>query len=285
MEPDESKPVKVSKENFDVISNRIAVALAKREALIKSWTATSSRQRSPEKTEAELEAEDAALFRNEPPYLGVGAPIPSHFLVSEAERNNKSLRAKFFPSKTLKASKARDAEEKAASAKRGLKDESSDEEEGRSGLGRAKKRKTLKTEPVKEDEKELVDHAMDEDDSKLPKAQAKIVDHNTKAGKADKRALKTQDTSIRPATNAGKDNANSTKGERRIQSLAAPLKDDSDADDSDSGDGLAGKKGTSRSVPAMLQKNGTMDPEERKRMKKREKRKRQKERLKAAGKA
>jgi len=122
------KSAKVSKEDFDVISNRIAVALAKRESLIKSWTASSSRPRDPEQTEAELEAEDAALFRNEPAYLGVGAPIPSHFLVSEAERNNKSLRAKFFPSKTLKASKARDAEEKAASAKRGLNDESSDEE-------------------------------------------------------------------------------------------------------------------------------------------------------------
>jgi hypothetical protein len=284
MEPDESKPVKVSKENFDVISNRIAVALAKREALIKSWTASSSRQRSPEKTEAELEAEDAALFRNEPPYLGVGAPIPSHFLVSEAERNYKSLRAKFFPSKTLKASKARDAEEKAASAKRGLKDESSDEEEGRSGLGRAKKRKTLKTELVKEDGKESMDHSMDENDSKLPKAQAKGVDHNTKAGKADKRALKTQDISTRQTANAGNGIANSTKVEKRIQSLVAPPKANSNADDSDSGDVMAGKKGTSSSIPAMLQKNGTMDPEERKRMKKREKRKRQKERLKAAGK-
>jgi hypothetical protein len=145
------KSAKASKEEFDLISNRLALALAKRESIIKSWTASSSRPTPPPKTQEELDAEDAILFKNEPAYLGVGAPIPSHFLVSEAERNNKSLRAKFFPTKGLKASKARDAEEKAASAKRGLKEESSDEEEGRSGLGRAKKLKTKvsPSEPIK----------------------------------------------------------------------------------------------------------------------------------------
>ena len=288
MEADEGpKPVKVSKEDFDIISNRIAVSLAKREALIKSWTASSSRPRSPERTEAELEAEDAVLFQNKPPYLGVGAPIPSQFLVSEAERNNKSLRAKFFPSKTLKASKARDAEEKAASAKRGLRVESSDEEEGRSGLGRAKKRKTLRTEPVKEDGKKLVDHPMDEGDPEMQKTQANGVDHNTKAGeaKADKRNLKTQDISIHRVTNPGKDVGPSIKAERMIQGSSAPPKVNSDGEENDSGDDMATKKGTLNSSSAKLQKNGVMDPEERKRMKKREKRKRQKERLKAAGKA
>jgi hypothetical protein len=130
-----------TKEEFDVIQNRIALALAQREALVKSWTAKSSRAGEPEKTDAELEEEDAILFRPEPPYLGVGAPIPSHFLVSDAERNNKSLRAKFFPKGGLKGSKTRDAEEKAVSAKRGLNAESSDEEEGRSSLGKAKKQK------------------------------------------------------------------------------------------------------------------------------------------------
>lgn len=138
------KSAKQVKEELAVISNRLAVAFAKHESLVKSWTASSSRPPAPAKTEEELDAEDAAIFSNQPPYLGVGAAIPSHFLVSEAERNNKSLRSKFFPTKGLKASKARDAEEKAASAKRGLKDQSSDEEEGRSGLGRAKKLKLSK---------------------------------------------------------------------------------------------------------------------------------------------
>ncbi|KAE8449675.1 hypothetical protein EG329_007450 [Mollisiaceae sp. DMI_Dod_QoI] len=145
-----SKSAKQAKEDFAVLSNRLAVAFAKRESLVKSWIASSSRPQPPAKADEELDAEDSALFRNQPPYLGVGAPIPSHFLVSEAEQNNKSLRAKFFPTKGLKASKTRDAEEKAASAKRGLREESSDEEEGRSGLGRAKKLKvTRKLEPMK----------------------------------------------------------------------------------------------------------------------------------------
>jgi hypothetical protein len=286
MSPDEApKSAKVSKEDFDVISNRIAVALAKREALIKSWTASSSRERPPEKTEAELEAEDAALFRNEPPYLGVGAPIPSHFLVSEAERNNKSLRAKFFPSKTLKASKARDAEEKAASAKRGLRDESSDEEEGRSGLGRAKKRKTLRTEPVEGAGKdEVPDDVGHEGNSKLPKTQATSTDHVANAGKRDKGALRAQATSTGEDMQAAKV-VGLNKIEKKNQDLAMSPKLDSEKEDNHSAEDVRTAKGGSNPVPAILQKSGVMDPEERKKMKKREKRKRLKERLKAAGKA
>jgi hypothetical protein len=135
------KSTQTSREELDAISNRVAIALAKREKLIKSWTASSTREKEPEKTQEELDVEDAALYRSQPPYLGVGATIPSHFLVSDADRNNRSLRAKFFPAKGLKASKQRDAEEKAASAKRGLQQEDSDEEGGRSSLGKAKKRK------------------------------------------------------------------------------------------------------------------------------------------------
>lgn len=132
---------KPAQEALDVISNRISLALAKHDNLVKSWTAASSRPKKREKTQEELEAEDAALFQKTPTYLGVGAPIPSQFLVSDAERNNKSLRAKFFPTKGLKGSKPRDEEEKAASAKRAKVENSSDEEEGRSSLGKAKKQK------------------------------------------------------------------------------------------------------------------------------------------------
>lgn len=151
---DGPRAAKSSKEEFDIISNRISIALAARSNLIKSWTAASSSvHKQPRKTEAELDAEDAAHFRSEPAYLGVGAPIPSNFLVSDAERSNKSLRAKFFPGKGLKASKARDVEEKAASKKRGLGAGSSDEEEGRSGVGRAKKLKsTTQVKKVAEEE-------------------------------------------------------------------------------------------------------------------------------------
>lgn len=128
------------KEEYETISNRISVALAKHENLVKSWTSTSVHSE-PVKSQAELDAEDAVLFRNQPLYLGVGAPIPAQFLTNDTERTNKSLRAKFF-NKGLNASKSRDADEKAESAKRTLTVESSDEEEGRSGLGKAKKLKT-----------------------------------------------------------------------------------------------------------------------------------------------
>jgi hypothetical protein len=137
-----NKSIQASREELSTISNRVAIALAKREKLIKSWTAPSACEKEPEKTQDEMDAEDAALFRKKPKYLGVGAPVPSQFLISDADRNTKSLRARFFPLKGLKASKQRDAEEKAASAKRGLNEESSDDEGGRSSLGKAKKQKT-----------------------------------------------------------------------------------------------------------------------------------------------
>lgn len=131
-----------TKEQFDIMQNRIAMALAKREALVKSWTTKSSRPRDPERTDAELEEEDAKLFRPEPPYLGVGCPIPADFLVSEVEKNDKSLRAVFFSKGAWKASKKREEEDKVTSPKRKIHDEFSEEEEGRSSLGRAKKQKT-----------------------------------------------------------------------------------------------------------------------------------------------
>ncbi|KAL3427631.1 hypothetical protein PVAG01_01140 [Phlyctema vagabunda] len=140
MTPDH--PGKASQAEFDVIQNRIALALAKRESLVKSWNTSSTQASDSTKTEEELEAEDILHFRREPANLGVGALIPSHFLVSEAQQNNKSLRAKFFPLKGLRASKARDADEKAISAKRAKRDDSSDDEGGRSSLGKAKKQKT-----------------------------------------------------------------------------------------------------------------------------------------------
>lgn len=178
------KSAKNTREEFDIIQNRIQLALSKRENLIKSWTASSSRKE-PTKTQEELDAEDSALFRNEPPYLGVGAAIPSHFLVSDAERNNKSLRAKFFPGKGLKGSKPRDSEEKDASAKRGLNEESSDEEGGRSSLGKAKKLKTTKCTSVQ------VDEVKDEIKAKVNDDEIDLEDEKedkpgvTKEGKAE----------------------------------------------------------------------------------------------------
>lgn len=269
MAPDEPpKYAKLSKEDFDIISNRIAVALAKRESLIKSWTASSSCPRPAEKTQEELDAEDAALFRSEPPFLGVGAAIPSHFLVSETERNNKSLRAKFFPAKTLKASKARDAEEKAASAKRGLKEESSDEEEGRSGLGRAKKRKTKTTEHIQEaGQDEVLGHPETEGDSKLLKPQSTSMNHVLKARKE-------------------KDIVSNDMEEKKYVDLTVPSTTTPEIKKEDNGTakGVAATNGNSKQGPAILQKNGVTDPKELKRLRNREKKRKRKLRLRAAGK-
>lgn len=156
--------------DFDIIQNRVAVALANRERLIKSWTASSSRPRPPPKTSEELDAEDAELFRVEPPHLGLGAPIPRGFLDGDARRkemsSNEKLRHLIMGKKgALQAGKSRDAQGKAGSTKRDLKKESSDEEEGRSGLGRPKKLKsninflardtTAKDQPRQEDKEEI----------------------------------------------------------------------------------------------------------------------------------
>lgn len=136
------------------IQNRVAVALAKRERLIKSWTASSSRPRPPPKTQQELDAEDADLFRIEPPTLGLGAPLPKEFVDGDVRRKeisgNDSLRRLLMGKKAgLQASKPRDSNEKAGSTKRTSKEESSDEEEGRSALGKAKKSKTGTNSPMK----------------------------------------------------------------------------------------------------------------------------------------
>jgi hypothetical protein len=132
--------------DFDVIQNRVAVALAKRERLIKSWTASSSRPRPPPMTQEELDAEDVDLFNPTPAGLGLGAPIPKEFLDGDVKRKeistNDKLRHLVLGKRGgLQASKPRDGKEKAGSAKRGLKEESSDEDQGRSALGKAKKSK------------------------------------------------------------------------------------------------------------------------------------------------
>jgi hypothetical protein len=110
--------------------------------LVRKWATPDVQARldsSESRTQEAVDLEDSRLFQPQPLYLGVGAAIPPDFLANEAPSGTRALRKKFFPATTLKASKARDAEEKAASAKRGLKHNSSDDEEGRSGVGRTKK--------------------------------------------------------------------------------------------------------------------------------------------------
>jgi hypothetical protein len=132
--------------DLDVIQNRVAVALARRERLIKSWTASSARPRPPPKTQEELDAEDADLFNPTPAGLGLGAPIPKEFLDGDVKRkeisSNDKLRHLLLGNRAgLQASKPRDGKEKAVGSKRVLGEESSDEDQGRSALGKAKKSK------------------------------------------------------------------------------------------------------------------------------------------------
>ena len=135
MAPEEgkSKSVGLSLEELDILDNKVAIALSRHEEIVNGWIKASNRPlKPPIMTDEEIEAQISNYG------FGTGGGTSKE---NAAELGNKSLRAKFLPSKTLQASKARDAEEKAASAKRGLMVESSDEEEGRSSLGKAKKHK------------------------------------------------------------------------------------------------------------------------------------------------
>jgi len=128
-----SKHAGLSLEELDILDNKVALALAKHDEIVNGWIKASNRPpKPPIMTDEEIEAQISSYG----PGAGGGTTTKN-----PAELGNKLLRAKFIPSKTLKASKARDADEKAASAKRGLTVESSDEEEGRSSLGKAKKHK------------------------------------------------------------------------------------------------------------------------------------------------
>jgi hypothetical protein len=184
-------------------------------------------------------------------------------LVSEAERNNKSLRAKFFPAKGLKASKERDAEEKLVRVKRGLRDESSDEEEGRSALGRAKKQKIrTNLEPIKDIRMSQMSGG-DSDDQGLSGLE-----------KAKKEKIESK-PDHRENTDALKDNGSN---------LADPIQPIKTFDQVKEGDGqivMSGlKNGDSSKSNGKTTSGSLEDQKELKSIKKREKRKRRK--LKAA---
>ncbi|RDL38300.1 uncharacterized protein BP5553_02640 [Venustampulla echinocandica] len=178
-EEEREKNPAVSKEKYDYIMNKVAVAFAKHEEIVKGWMAKSGRPLGPEKTMEQLIAEDELLFRPPPQRSGVGSPVPAKYLVKDAERNDKDLRAKFFPTKGLKASKARDTEEKAASAKRALNDQSSDEEEGRSSLGRAKKRKVKSAVPEPAGGEDVSMHTVAETETVEPKPRVQELMKNS----------------------------------------------------------------------------------------------------------
>ncbi|ELR01658.1 hypothetical protein VC83_00879 [Pseudogymnoascus destructans] len=134
-------------ENLEAIQARIDLAIAKQDAMVKSWVDKFDTSKcAPSKTKEEIEAWDAELFNPMPSNLGLGAPIPKEYLNGDINRKdisgNSKLRSLMMGKKAgLQAAKLRDAEEKASSMKRGLKEDTSDDEEGRSNLGRSKKAK------------------------------------------------------------------------------------------------------------------------------------------------
>lgn len=154
MPPKEKLPIA---ENYDELQARIDLAIAKREAIVKSWVAKYDTSRcAPSKTPEELAAWDAELYNPQPSTLGLGAKVPQAYLNGDANRkgiaSNDRLRSLMIGGrKGQQASKPRDAEEKARSMKR-LKGESSDEEEGRSSMIRSKKTKRAVTRPAAVDE-------------------------------------------------------------------------------------------------------------------------------------
>merc|ERR1712093_575891 len=216
MAPNEPlKSARSSQDELAVISNRLAIAMAKREALVKSWTASSSRPE-PEKTQEELDAEDAALFRNAPPHLGVGAAIPAHFLANESEGGKKALRAKLLSTKGLKASKARDAVEKAASARRAMREQSSDEEEGRSSLGRAKKFKSRpKPAPVVVAKQEPGSDSGSDEESHQTKAKKRKIDVEETEAPKEVSKVKPQNKEIGPVEKGKSTQSGNTKKDKK----------------------------------------------------------------------
>ncbi|RDW95240.1 hypothetical protein BP5796_01003 [Coleophoma crateriformis] len=277
---------KASQAEFDVIQNRIALALAKRESLVKSWN-TSSRTQEPTKTEEELDAEDALHFRREPPNLGVGAPIPSHFLVSEAQQNNKSLRAKFFPMKGLKASKTRDAEEKAASAKRAKRGDSSDEEEGRSALGKAKKQKINKyTAPVVEsapgNSSKTRDNNLEEQDSVSirGKEQSSRIQHKLPSMQETKTTTSASEPHISSRLDDVSSKASLLPAPQTSPESESHTKDagnDGDLDASEGGSKTATSVALKRATANLSILSAVIDPAEAKKIKDKERKKRKRE--------
>lgn len=207
--------------NLEDIQARIDLAIAKRDAIVKSWVDKFDTSKcAPSKTQEEIEAWDAELFNPMPSNLGLGAPLPKEYLNGDINRKdingNSKLRSLMMGKKAgLQAAKPRDAEEKANSMKRGLKEDTSDEEEGRSNLGKSKKAKreiakaaalkttalkaVKQTKPLPLQQKATTPSALkavgdsDDDDSR-------VASHAPKADSKPKATKQAETTSSTPST-------------------------------------------------------------------------------------
>lgn len=263
------KPKKISQENFDVVSNQIGLILAQRESLIKSWTTSSLHSTPQVKTIEELDAEDAVLFQSQPLHLGLGAPIPSQFKLSEIERNNNFLRAKLSGSRNIRSKKVKDVDDKTSNLKRLPKNDSSDEELGRSSLGKAKRPKPNK---------------IPENVTQLKKIAVEIVQKPCDKQVEDSKSLSHFDSTDLPfITKPGVKN----KGSENLQisdSRLESFKRNNQEDELETRERLelnADGFENSKSSNVKIEVSPLVDPEAKKRIRKREKKKRQKLRKKS----
>ncbi|KAL8852966.1 MAG: hypothetical protein Q9221_002216 [Calogaya cf. arnoldii] len=157
----------------DIIFNRANVALAKSQRLMASWLPprTDSELKNA-KTEEQIEKEEQEMFTPVPEVLGLGAKIPEDLKdwdlkrqkLSSNDQLRRQLLGKDHAKLRVKGGHERPAHRDAgppllvgskprpAPAKRGLGDNSSDDEGGRASLGRKKvKRPAEAIEPEKDE--------------------------------------------------------------------------------------------------------------------------------------
>ncbi|KAL8659802.1 MAG: hypothetical protein Q9226_000230 [Calogaya cf. arnoldii] len=155
----------------DIIFNRANVALAKSQRLVASWLPprTDSELKNA-KTEEQIEEEEQEMFTPVPEVLGLGAKIPEDLKdwhlkrqkLSSNDQLRRQLLGKDYAKLRVKGGQERTAlrdagppqlvgsKPRPTPVKRGLGDDSSDDEGGRASLGRKKVKKPKKDESLED---------------------------------------------------------------------------------------------------------------------------------------
>ncbi|KAK2810400.1 hypothetical protein FQN50_002889 [Emmonsiellopsis sp. PD_5] len=148
----------------DVIFNRANVALARSQRLIASWLPPKTAEEiANAKTDEELQREEDEIFTAVPEKLGLGAPLPKSQADGSANRtelsSNEKLRKQLMGKNYKKfAANAQNTGRPVAEKKHQpppasrVEPESDDEEEGRSSLGKNKRKR-----PMREDKNTAVE--------------------------------------------------------------------------------------------------------------------------------
>ncbi|EFR04329.1 hypothetical protein MGYG_07338 [Nannizzia gypsea CBS 118893] len=143
----------------DVIFNRANVALARSQRLIASWLPPKTADETANaKSEEELQKEEDEIFTAVPEKLGLGAPLPQKEAdgsikrteLSSNDKLRKHLLGKNFQkaeASRLKNASTRTKQAGPAPSHKNEIIEESDEEDGRSALGKGKKGKKADSQP------------------------------------------------------------------------------------------------------------------------------------------